>query len=391
MRILKYFLLLFILFSVGAFVFIATQKPNFNISKSLIVKTPKALVYNYVNDFRNWETFGSWVEEDKDIKFTYPEKTSGIGASSSWKSDMGDVTTKTISEKQNTFINQKMTVNGVKSDIKWTFEEVKNGTKVTWQQKGNIDFSNKFMSFFSGGVNTIISNRLEKSLYNLNKTLSYELSTFKVNLDGFVNRDFGYYVMKTISCKVKSVQPTIKNTFPKLDAYFKKNDLKINGKPFVIYDYFDEVKDSVSLSVCYPVKDSLQIVGAIYSAKMPKMYAAKTTLKGDYTHLPTAWAKSVKLINDYKKIRANSQVIEVYKKSSLDIKSPSKWETEIYIPLFVKSAFVPKKIYKKRVNDSLSVTKPETPETPINTTTPENNPVDTKTTIDPELLKKKPQ
>ncbi len=83
MRILKYIFLLVLLTSVGITVYVATQKGDFEISRSSIIKTPRSTVFDYVNDYKNWETFGSWMQKDSSLKFSYGEKTIGAGAKSS--------------------------------------------------------------------------------------------------------------------------------------------------------------------------------------------------------------------------------------------------------------------------------------------------------------------
>jgi hypothetical protein len=55
MKILKYLFLLLLLLSVGGSVFIATQKSNFTTVKSIVIKTPKTSVYNYLNDNKNFK------------------------------------------------------------------------------------------------------------------------------------------------------------------------------------------------------------------------------------------------------------------------------------------------------------------------------------------------
>ena len=56
MKILKYIFLLILLAFFALTVFVATQKGDFNVTRSIIIKSPKSTVFNYVNDYRNWET-----------------------------------------------------------------------------------------------------------------------------------------------------------------------------------------------------------------------------------------------------------------------------------------------------------------------------------------------
>lgn len=81
MKILKYIFLLLLLSLVALTVFVATQKGIFTVERSKVINSPKATVYNYINDFRNYEDFESWSVTDPSIKMTFPNKTAGNGAS----------------------------------------------------------------------------------------------------------------------------------------------------------------------------------------------------------------------------------------------------------------------------------------------------------------------
>jgi len=85
MRILKYIFLLILLAFIGVTVYVATQKGDFQVSKSMVIHSPKSIVFDYVNDYKNWETFGSWMTKNNGINFDYPAKTMGAGANFSWQ------------------------------------------------------------------------------------------------------------------------------------------------------------------------------------------------------------------------------------------------------------------------------------------------------------------
>ena len=168
MRILKYILLIVVLFFIGLIVFVATQKADYNVTRSKVIKKSRAIVYNFVNDFKNWETFDSRFATDKSIVFNYPELTLGKGASFSWKgNDAGSL--KTIVVRENNTIEQEEIFKGEKSKVYWQFKDTLGGTKVTTKSIGKLDFKSKVISFFNGGINAFIGNEYERSLENLNK------------------------------------------------------------------------------------------------------------------------------------------------------------------------------------------------------------------------------
>src|SRR5215216_3722889 len=101
MRILKYIFLLLLLALVGITVYVATQKGDFEVTRSSIIKTQRSTVFDYVNDYKNWETFGSWMQKDSDIKFNYDAKTIGAGGKTSFESGSDEGTIRTVFVKEN--------------------------------------------------------------------------------------------------------------------------------------------------------------------------------------------------------------------------------------------------------------------------------------------------
>lgn len=342
MRILKYLLLIALLLLVGLTVFVATQSPDFKVSKFRIIKTPRAIVFNYVNDFRNWETFVNFDDDSK--KYKYPENTIGKGASYSWKSIKNDGYIQTLALKDNETISQKSVNNGSKQTVNWKFKDTIGGTKVTWQSEGKIDFKYKVLYFFQGGINKVLADNYELGLENLNKTLLFELNTFSIKVNGNVKQDSVFYLKKTITCREKSVRKNTTILFSKLDNYLSKKEIKPSGNRFVIYHKYDTKTDIVTLSVCIPMKDSIKVNPKtdIQFVYLPKYNAVKTTLKGDYSHTQLAWRRTFNYITTNKLLRNPlGEVIEVYKKDRLESKRPSEWITEIYVPTLLKP------IYKK--------------------------------------------
>ncbi|WP_264521125.1 SRPBCC family protein [Flavobacterium sp. N1994] len=367
MRILKYIFLLLLLALIGITVYVTTQKGDFEVSKSSVIKTQRSTVFDYVNDYKNWETFGSWMQKNSAIKFNYASKTMGKGAKCSWEegSDDGDITT--VFVKENDSIAQKVNFNGATATLAWTFKDTIGGTKVTIHSKGKMDVITKVISFFKGGISSIVTDVCEKSLRNLDKTLKYEMKTYTIKVNGIVQRGSGFCLKQTVSCHIKSVSKNIKIMMSSMLHFFKKNKLGMAGKAYVKYDRYDIANDIATISVCIPVNQQVFISPGsdVSSGEIIAFTSLKTTLTGDYSHSQEAWIKAKKYITD-NGLKENfaGKYTEVYVKTIDDIKQPSKWVTEIYIPVFPKAAAV------QPVVTPITVA----PETPEATTTPTENP-----------------
>lgn len=340
MRILKYIFLLILLAFIGVTVYVATQKGDFEVSKSMVIHSPKSIVFDYVNDYKNWETFGSWMNKNHGITFNYPAKTMGGGANFSWEKDDDSGNIKTYYVKENDSLVQRGNFNGTTAAIHWKFKDTIGGTKITLYSKGKMDLFTKINTFFSGGISGILSDTFEKSLRNLDKTLDYEMKTYAIKVNGIVQRNSGFCLKQTVSCRIKGLSKNIKIIMPRMVHFFKKNKLAMTGKPFVLYERYDVANDIVTFSVCVPTSKQIFVATGsdISSGEIIPFTCLKTTLTGDYSHTQEAWAKAKKYIadNGFKENFAG-KYSEVYIKTIDDIKQPSKWVTEIHIPVFPKA------------------------------------------------------
>lgn len=341
MRILKYIFLLLLLTLVSLSVFVATQKGNFTVERSKIINSPKSAVFSYVNDYRNWEDFGSWMTDDAEMKIVYPQKTIGVGASYSWEGKDGAGEMKTIFVKENDSIAQKMDYDGTVSDVFWSFKDTLGGTKVTWKTTGKMSFAFKIYTALNGGVDKIIGRMYENSLANLDKTLDYETNTYTVKVNGLVRKLETNYLKQTFTSTISNVIKNTRIIFPKIITFCAQNNIELNGKPFVIYHTYDLEQDLTKISFCVPIKQPIFTSEGsdILSGKLESFVAVKTTLTGDYSHTKKALDKTLKYIAE-KHITPDPKFshLEIYTIGKNEIKNASKWVTEIYYPEKPKAA-----------------------------------------------------
>lgn len=332
MRILKYIFLLIVLFAVAVSVFVATQKGDYEVTQTKLVNTPRDIVFNYVNDYRNWP---QWAAFDDEMQAEFPAITAGKGASFSWEGSENDGSVTTISAKENDSIVQHMDWNGLPAELYWTFKDSAGKTKVTLKVKGKIGFMPKIHAALKGGANRIMETIYDKSLAALDKTLDKEINTYKIKVDGIVGKAGTFYIYQSITSTIDNMPRNQRIMFGKLMHFFKKNKIAMNGKPFVLYKYFDESKNLTKFSVCIPVKEEMFTSPGsdVMGGELAPFRALKTTLTGDYSHLKAAWNKTFEYIDANKIEEANADYLELYSVGKEDGKGPSEWVTEIYIPI----------------------------------------------------------
>ena len=348
-------------------IFIATQKGDFSIERSKIINAPKTSVYNYVNDYRNWADFGSWVIEDPEMKMQFSQNTIGTGASYTWDGKDGNGSMQTLFAKENDSISQKMDYNGTNSSVYWNFKDTIGGTKVTWRSQGKMSFLFKIYTALNGGVDKIIGSMYEKSLVNLDKALDYEINTFSVKADGLVKKPQQFYLAQTFTSEIGKVNKNFKIVTPKITTFCEENNIPIIGKPFIIYHNYDLVKQLTKISICVPIKNEIFISAGsdIMSGKLEPYDAVKTTLTGDISHIKNGYDKAVELLNKNQLTPdPNISHIEIYVTNKSEVKNPSKWITEIYIPYLPKLEPIQKTYYQAPVNTETGEIEPIETNTP---------------------------
>ncbi|CAM3437544.1 SRPBCC family protein [Flavobacterium chungbukense] len=363
MKILKYLFLFALLSFVALTVFVATQKGDFSVERSKVINSPRSTVYNYLNDFRNYEDFESWSVEDPTIKMTFANKTSGNGASFYWDGADGKGNAITIKTKDGENIAQKMHYDGTQADVSWTLKDTLNGkTKVTWKGKGTMSFLFKIYTALHGGSDKVIGTIYEKSLVNIDKNLDYETKTYAVKVDGVVKKTETPYIRQTFTSEISKVNKNARIVIPKLIQFSEANGLSESGKPFIIYHTYDTNTGLAKISICLPINKEISISSGsdILSGKLTGFDAVKTTLTGDYSHRNEAIAKTTAYINNEKIIPDLSwSHLEIWTLSKLDVKASSKLVTEIYFP--IKPKVVPVVTEPVYAPQTASETQGETP------------------------------
>ncbi|WP_348799613.1 SRPBCC family protein [Flavobacterium adhaerens] len=355
MRIIKYLFLLFLLSLVALTIYIATQKGNFTIESSKVINSPKATVFNYVNDYKNWPKFSSWILSDSSLNTSFSPSSIGAGSTFTWEgvNDKGSI--KTLRTVANDSIIQKMEFKDTSSDVYLSFKDTIGGTKVTWKSEGKMDFVLKVISFFNLGTkNTLIKN-YDKSLVNLDKTLDYENTTFSIIINGIVKKTETYYLRQSFTSKISDITKNANAVFPKIISFCKTNNIAQNGRPFIIYQTYDTIKDLTRVSFCIPIKEQIFTSAGsdILSGKLVSFEALKTSLKGNTSYRNKALAETTKYTSaNHIQTGSTFSHLEIFTIGKNETHSPSKWLTEIYFP--IKPKVIIPKVYKKVVKDTVA-------------------------------------
>lgn len=245
MKVLKYILLLILALVLIGLLYVTVQPSDYDVNRSKFINQPVSKIFNTVNDLKTWEKWGPWHDEDSTIVVTYGEKTVGVGASDSWTSKDGPGSMKTIALESNKSITQEIKFgDNEPGEILWDFEEVKDGTKVTWTMKDDkAPFIFKIFSAISGGWDSMLGPMLENGLNNLDEVVTLTPDPFRLGEIRTIEHEDKSFIGYHYKLKIDqdAMQKAFMEALPKAGMYAAKSGLKEGDYvPGGLYHKWDE-------------------------------------------------------------------------------------------------------------------------------------------------------
>lgn len=338
MKILKYiFLLLLIAIVIGA-IYLATLDGSYDVNRSRIIKAQPEVVFNDLNDYKNWQEWGPWYEEDSTIQAIFDGNTVGKGGSYTWTDKEGGGSMRTLNVDKPNSLDQEIIFNTpfgeMKSDVYWKLEKVAEGTNLTWGMKGEMSFLTRFMA---SGMEEQIGPMEERGLELFDENIQKKTKVYSIEMNGVIDYSGGYYLYTSASSKIDELGSTYPILSLKVYNFNEENNVRTTGAPFTLYHKYDEKNGTTMFSVCYPVSEKMITPRGsnILSGFMESGKYFKTTLKGSYENSNKAWEAAMKEVENLiaYKIIENGEPFEVYANNPRDTPNPADLITEIYIPV----------------------------------------------------------
>jgi len=142
-----------------------------HVERSMVMHASPDTVYGMVADLKKWGQWSPWHKMDPNMVITWGEKTEGVGATYSWKSDNGEVGdgTMTISEA---VPNERIKLDMYFMESKdpayggWTFEKTSEGVKATNTMDMDAGM-NPVMRIMGLMMDNMVGKHFEEGLKNL--------------------------------------------------------------------------------------------------------------------------------------------------------------------------------------------------------------------------------
>ncbi len=347
MKFLKYFLFLIVIIGIGLMIYVAVQPSQYNVKRTQLIKAPTHLVFNNVNDYKNWESWGPWFDDDPTIEVTYPENTSGVGGSYSWTSKDGPGNMKTIKVNTNKLIAQKLQFLDYKpTDTFWQFEETSEGTNVTWQMKANeTPFIFKFFGAISGGMDNMLGTMMEKGLAKMDSVMQVEAKAYKekilnaykigdvTEIDLTAQKFIGYLQKTSTNASYEEMTKLFMEYMPKAKNYANSKQLgDTDTTPASVYIKWDENTKQAEFLIGLIVKKDIGLAEGMQAIDLPSGKGIMVSKFGQYG---TGDYEAHTAIGNYLKnnnLTQNGHIWETYVNDPTKVKE-IEIQTDIYYPV----------------------------------------------------------
>ncbi|MGB0895744.1 MAG: SRPBCC family protein [Flavobacteriaceae bacterium] len=345
MKIIKYLVLLFIVIIGAGGIYTMLQPDSYDVKRSKLIKAPASVIFNNINDYKNWKDWGPWLEEDPTIKETYAENTVGVGGAYSWTSNEGPGNMTTVALEEGKSIDQKIQFSDYEpSDVYWTFEETEEGTNVTWGMKADkTPFAFKLGAVMSGGMDSMLGPMLEKGLSNLDNVILEHMKNnppapkVDYSLGGImdIKQDAQQFIGYKHSSKIDHEEMTklFMESLPKAGMHAVAQNLEqADYIPGAVFTKWDEETGEAEFYIGLVIKKDIPLAEGMEKVMLPEGRNVMITKYGPYG---SGDQEAHMAIDTYLKsngLEQNGAIWELYLNDPGSVK-PEEIETEIHYPV----------------------------------------------------------
>lgn len=307
-----------------------------HVERTLTINAPAEVIFAQVNDFKNWEKWSPWHEQDPNMQLIYDAKTAGEGASYSWKSEeFGDGMQKIIKSTPNDSVVTEMHFTNDETPAygKFFLAGSDSGTVVKWvmEYDNGMNPISRWMSLVMKGM---IADEFDKGLQGLKKISEGSPAApaaQEPKIELTTSKDMTVATVKD-SCSLVELSPRLGALYGEIISEMQKGKADHAGQPFAIYHSFSPQK--IVFEAGLPIDKSFEpdLKGRV---KVWGMKGTDVVLAHHYGSYESTEQTHYK-VDDW--IKANNKTVvgapwEVYVTDPTVEKDTAKWYTQIYYPV----------------------------------------------------------
>ncbi len=231
-----------------------------NMSRFTTIDAPAPVVFGLVNELTMWEKWSPWSENDPNMEITYTETTSGEGSSYSWKSEVNDVGTMTITdikefEEISTDVQFGEQGGG---DAKFTFVEEDGKTTVTWSFHTDVNEPPYIGRLFGLFLEPMLGPQYERGLERLKELAESMPKLPEIAVEEEMLEGRHFIMAKVDSVPYDSISAVMGREYGRIGMFLGSEGLEIAGMPMAIWE--EAMKGEMHSFACgLPVAEVLEV------------------------------------------------------------------------------------------------------------------------------------
>ena len=302
--------------------------------RSTVIDSTPEMLFDQVNDLKNWEAWSPWHQLDPDMNVEYSsEEPVGEGSWYSWSGNdqVGSGKLTILESNPHSRVRSEMLFMGTEdpSYADMIFEETEGGTKVTWTFDAEMSGSGKWFGLM---MDSFLGPQYERGLDNLDSVATSLPEKMPVADVEEFELDNTWYIGYIIETNMDGISESSNYArgLGAVDDFISEQGIEPTGAPRSIVHKFEP--ESVVMEIAIPVGDSIAVPDSLTLGKIPAGRALKMKHRGNYMNLSNTWDA----FEDY---NAANQVVprwypyEVYVTDPGTEPDTSKWVTEIVYPV----------------------------------------------------------
>lgn len=195
-------------------------------------------------------------------------------------------------------------------------------------------------------INTPFKNSVRGNLLDIKTRLELMLKTFHFEFTGYDQFEKKSCVCINLKSTPRGKARALMSNVIELNQFVKRNNLELDGNPFVIVHDWNLFQDSINFDFCFPIAkgDAIPEHPEIKFKTVEGMDAVKTDFYGNYSVSDISWYN---LVEQASKLgyRSNHKLIEVYHNDPHSGGNEIEWKAEIYLGIESKNLNLTEELY----------------------------------------------
>ena len=166
-------ILYFLIILIAIFIVIGLFLPKeYIVSRSIVIDSDPEKIHKFVGDLKNWELWSPWIESDPSLEVKLGDKTTGVGASQSWKGEDGSGSLTFVKSDPERGVQYDLDFNDgqYKCVASFDYEDQGDSTKVTWNMQGSMDMP-IIGGYLASKLDSLVGTEFQKGLEKLKKVV----------------------------------------------------------------------------------------------------------------------------------------------------------------------------------------------------------------------------